>query len=116
MNLLPVAEGGTISRPDNAIYWQSGYYRVVRQGDWKLQVSERPDRVWLYNLASDPTERTNLAQRMPRRVAAMRRLLDRHRASGREPLYPYTLEGPIAVDRTLAERVREGDEVIFWPN
>jgi arylsulfatase A-like enzyme len=116
VNLLPAAAGeGDISRTDNAIFWQSGYYRVVRQGDWKLQVSERPNRTWLFNLADDPTEQTNLAQRMPRRVAAMRALLDAHRAGGREPLYPYTIEGPVAVDRSLAERVEEGDEVIFWP-
>lgn len=117
VNLLPAASGsGDVIRPDDAIFWQSGYYRSVRQGDWKLQVSQRPDRTWLYNLADDPTERTELTRRFPRRVAAMRALLDRHRRSGRSPLYPYTLEAPIAVDRTLAERVREGDEVIYWPN
>lgn len=116
VNLLPAAAGeGEVSRADDAIFWQSGYYRVIRQGDWKLQISERPDRAWLYNLAEDPTEQTNLAERMPRRVAAMRALLDAHRAGGREPLYPYTIEGPVAVDRSLAERVEEGDEVIFWP-
>lgn len=116
VNLLPAAVGdGEVSRAGDAIYWQSGYYRVVRQGDWKLQVSERPQRAWLFNLAQDPTEQTNLAQQMPRRVAAMRALLDAHRAGGREPLYPYTIEGPVAVDRSLAERVEEGDEVIFWP-
>ncbi len=117
VNLLPVAMGSdVVSRPDNAIFWQSGYYRSVRQGDWKLQVSQRPNRSWLYNLAEDPTEQTDLTRRFPRRVAAMRALLDRHWRSGRSPLYPYTLEAPIAVDRTLAERVREGDEVIYWPN
>jgi len=116
VNLLPAATGGgDISRDGDAIYWQSGYYRVVRQGDWKLQISERPDRAWLFNLADDPTEQTNLAERMPRRVAEMQALLDNHRDGGRPALYPYTIEGPVAVDRSLAERVEEGDEVIFWP-
>lgn len=114
VNLL--APEGPDARPDDAIYWQSGYYRVVRQGDWKLQVSDRPERVWLFNLADDPTEQTNLADRMPRRVAAMRRLLERHRASGRTPLYPHTLEAPIALDVSLAERWRADEEHIFWPN
>ncbi len=116
VNLLPSAAGdGEVSRVDDAIYWQSGYYRVVRQGDWKLQVSERPNRAWLFNLANDPTEQTNLAERMPRRVAAMRALLDAHQAGGRAPLYPFTIEGPVAVDRSLAEQVEDDDEVIFWP-
>ena len=44
--------------------------RAVRIGDWKLQVSERPKKVWLYNLATDPTEKTNLAASMPDRVAS----------------------------------------------
>ncbi|NNC71761.1 MAG: sulfatase [Sphingomonadaceae bacterium] len=116
VDLLPAARGDAISRPNDAIFWQSGYYRVVRQGDWKLQVSDRPDRSWLYNLATDPTEQRNLATHMPRRTAAMRRLLDRHRESGRAPLYPHTLEAPIAVDRSLASRVEAGDEVMYWPN
>lgn len=103
-------------RPDQAIYWQSGYYRVVRQGEWKLQVSDRPQRTWLFNLAEDPTEQTNLATRYPERLRQMRALLDRHRDGSREPLYPYLIEAPIAVDRTLAERVQARDEVIYWPN
>lgn len=117
INLLPAASGvGEIDRPNDAIFLQSGYYRLVRQGDWKLQVSERPNLAWLYNLANDPTEQSNLADSMPDRVAAMRTLLDDHQAGAREPLYPYTLEAPVAVDRTLAERVQPGDEVIYWPN
>lgn len=36
------------------LYWRSGDYRVVRDGDWKLQVSKRPDKMWLFNLATDP--------------------------------------------------------------
>ena len=37
-DLLPVATGtGIIERPNDALFWQSGYYQVVRSGDWKLQ-------------------------------------------------------------------------------
>ena len=32
------------------LFWQSGYYRAVRHGDWKLQISEKPTMNWLYNL------------------------------------------------------------------
>lgn len=111
-----LSEDAASRRPDQAIFWQSGYYRVVRQGDWKLQVSERPDRVWLFNLADDPTEQTNLARRHPARVEQMRALLDRHREGARPALYPFVIEGPIAVDRTLAERAETDDEIIYWPN
>lgn len=115
-NMLAVAEGGEITRPDNALYWTSGHYRVVRQGEWKLQVSERPEQDWLFNLADDPTEQTNLADRYPDRVAAMRALLDAHQDGARPPLYPHQAEFSVAVDQTRAVRVSEEDEVIYWPN
>ena len=42
-DLLPVSMGqGGVSRPDNAIFWSSGYYRVVRAGDWKLHEKRHP--------------------------------------------------------------------------
>ncbi len=99
-----------------AIFWRSAHYRAVRAGDWKLQITGRPAKNWLYNLAQDPTERDNLAEAEPARLAALTALLDAYDAQGRAPLYPYGLEAPIAVDRVQAERVQPGDDVVFWPN
>ncbi|MBB4631418.1 sulfatase-like hydrolase/transferase [Sphingosinicella soli] len=104
------------ARAHDALFWQSDHYRVVRQGDWKLQVTERPKKTWLFNLALDPTEKTNLAGKAPAKVAALTALLDAHRKGGRGPLYPHTIEAPVAIDRTLAQRVRPGDEFIYWSN
>ena len=98
------------------LFWQSGYYRVVRHGDWKLQVSERPNKSWLYNLAQDPTEQTNLAGSRTDKLQELQLLLDAHRASARKPLYPFVLEAPVAIDKTRAERFVDGDEYIYWPN
>src|SRR3546814_16211402 len=56
----------------DALYWRSGDYRAVRAGDWKLQVTKRPEKVRLYNLATDPTERHALAAAQPQRVAQRR--------------------------------------------
>lgn len=117
LNLLPAAEGEAgISRPDDAIFWQSGYYRVVRAGDWKLQYNGRQDRAWLYNLATDPTEQTNLADIETDKREELMALLDAHQAGAREPLYPYTLESPIMIDKTLAETYAPGDDYVYWPN
>ncbi|QLC24936.1 sulfatase [Parasphingopyxis algicola] len=116
-NLLPLATGtGTIERPNDAIFWQSGYYQVVRAGDWKLQINGRQNEAWLFNLATDPTEQVNLASARPDKLAELRALLNAHQESARPPLYPYTLESPVAVDRTLAEQVGPDDEYIYWPN
>jgi uncharacterized sulfatase len=116
VDLMPVARGKTPALAERPIFWQSGYYRAVRLGDWKLQVSERPKKAWLYNLATDPTEKTNLAAALPDRVASLRALLDRHQADARKPLYPYTIEAATPVDKTRADTFRKGDEYIYWPN
>ena len=48
---------------------------AVRQGDWKL-IKQFPDRIELYHLAKDPSEKTNLAQNEPGRAKQLARLLD----------------------------------------
>lgn len=115
-DLLPLATGATTEDPHDAIFWTSAHYRVVRQGDWKLQLSERPKKAWLFNLGEDPTEQTNLADQNLPKLAELTALLDAHSASARPPLYTHQGELPIAIDKSLAERYEEGDELIFWPN
>lgn len=104
------------SRPNDALFWQSGYYQVVRQGDWKLQLDAKRERIWLYDLAADPTEQRNLAAAHPERVAALRSLLDLHLEGARPPIYPSYLEGAQIVDKTRAEPFEAGDEYVYWPN
>ena len=117
LDLLPLATGeGAESWSRDTLFWQSGYYRVVRHGSWKLQVSDNPDKDWLYNLAEDPTEQNNLAATRTDKLGELKALLDAHRATARKPLYPYLAEMPVAIDKTLAERFEPGDEYIFWPN
>jgi arylsulfatase A-like enzyme len=115
VNLLPAATGEKALARET-LFWQSGYYRVVRHGDWKLQVSTRPAKSWLYNLAEDPTEQNNLAEMRSDKHAELLALLDAHQASARPPLYPYTVEMAVAVDKNLSLRFEQGDEYIFWPN
>lgn len=116
-NLLPLATGeGAENWSRETLFWQSGYYRAVRHGDWKLQLSERPKKAWLYNLAEDPVEHNNLAEVRVDKLQELTALLDAHQASARKPLYPYVVELPVAIDKTLAEYFEEGDEYIYWPN
>jgi len=116
-NLLPLATGnGDEAWTRDTLFWQSGHYRVVRHRDWKLQVTARPDKQWLFNLADDPNEKHNLAESEPEKVAELMSLLDAHAAASRPSLYPPVSEQVIAIDKTLAERFEEGDEFIYWPN
>jgi uncharacterized sulfatase len=117
LNVLPLAEGaGEIQRQDDALYWQSGYYRVVRAGNWKLQVNGRLKKKWLFDLGEDPTEQTNLAQSRPDKLAELTALLEKHHANRQPALYQYTSESPVMIDKTMAERFEDGDEYIYWPN
>lgn len=53
-------------------------HRWVREGNWKLIVHLTDKKqIELFNLANDPHERTNLAEKEPERVRGLRRLLDR---------------------------------------
>ncbi|PCI32472.1 MAG: sulfatase [Alphaproteobacteria bacterium] len=115
VNLLPLARGQA-QLPERPIYWQSSFYRGVRLGDWKLQVSEKPAKKWLYDLAADPTERVNLAEKNPKKLAELQGLITAHIASGRGPIYPSTLYAPVMIDKPLNQGYEKGDAFIYWPN
>ena len=117
-NMLPAATGeGTIDRPNDAIFWSSSTYKVVRAGDWKLQVDERQDKMWLFDLATDPTEQTNLVDRAPEKVAELQGLIEAHYADAVPPLYPHTLASPIMIDKTINQGPgTTEDEYVIWAN
>lgn len=116
-NILPEATGeGLIDRPNDAIFWQSGSYRVVRAGDWKLQVDGRQNMTWLFDLAADPTEQSNLSEEHPEKLADLKALLAAHHADAVGPLYAHKLESPIMIDKTVVETATAQDEYIIWPN
>jgi uncharacterized sulfatase len=120
MDLLPLATGkGADNWNRETLFWQNGHYQVVRHGDWKLQVNDRPTdgmKKWLYNLAEDPTEQTNLAASHPEKLNELEALLAAHQASSRGPLYESVTQMPVMVDKTLAEKFVEGDEYVYTPN
>ena len=116
-NLLPAARGeGGVSREDNAIFWSSGVYRVVRAGDWKLHVNGVMGEKRLYNLKADPGEKTDLSERRADKVAELQVLIDAHYEDARPPLYVHSLESPIRIDKTSADPIEPDDEYIVWPN
>jgi uncharacterized sulfatase len=114
-NLLPLATGAPAG-PARPIFWRSGDYRVVRYGDWKLQLTGNPRRTFLFNLKDDPTEKLDLAKARPDKVAELAALIAQQDAGRTPPLYPAQLQAPVAIDKTLAEKVEPGDLVVYWPN
>ena len=107
VNLLPlVTSQGDQSWDRETLFWQNGHYQVVRHGDWKLQVNDRPTdglQHWLFDLAKDPTEQNNLATVRQDKVNELNALLVDHQANAVTTLYPATTQMPVMVDKTLAE-------------
>lgn len=119
-DILPLAgENGAKDWTRETLFWINGHYQVVRHGDWKLQINDRPTdgmQYWLYNLEDDPTEQTNLSASRPEKVQELLGLLNAHQAGARKPLFASTLQGAVMIDKTLADRFEPGDEYIYMPN
>ena len=62
-NLVPFLHGCS-GTPHKTLYWRTGDRRAIRSGKWKLiRLDEQEPQ--LYDLASDPGEKCNLAAEMP---------------------------------------------------
>src|SRR5262249_23488028 len=78
LNLWPQLSGAEPAKPRAFYVAGPGFKsRAVRDGDWKLVVSEgkkdaSAGKAELFNIASDPNETTDLASKEPQKVEAMR--------------------------------------------
>ena len=116
LNLLPFVTGKAKPPPSRTLFWRSGGYEAVRDGDWKLQVSPNPPRTWLFDLRTDPTERSDLSARRPDEVNRLRKELAAHDREMRKPLWPALLEEPIRIDVPADAPWKPTDEYVYWPN
>lgn len=51
--------------PHEILYWRNGYSKAIRRGDWKLYINKKNDKIFLYNLATDPGEKHDLSSEHP---------------------------------------------------
>jgi arylsulfatase A-like enzyme len=116
VNLLPYVLGKASGRPHQTLFWRSGQYKVLLDGDWKLQSSEAQHKIWLYNLALDPTEQHDLSAAEPGRVQALLAELGRQNGQMAKPLWPSLLQGPVFIDHPSGVKQKKGDEYILWDN
>jgi arylsulfatase A-like enzyme len=102
---------------ERPLYFRSGGYKTLFQGDWKLQLSERLEKTWLFNLAEDPTEQHNLAEENPEKLAEMMAALEAIDSEQADPIWPSLVEMPVMIDRPLGGALRgPDDEFVYWAN
>ena len=116
VDLVPYVTGKATGRPHQTLFWRSGQYKTILDGDWKLQSSEAQHKVWLYDLATDPTEQHNLADSQPDRTRALLALLASQEREMAKPLWPSLLRGPVFVDHPSGQPQKKGEEYILWDN
>lgn len=116
VDLLPYATGARIGDPHETLFWRDGEYRALLSGGWKLQVAERPKKDWLYDLAADPTEQTNLAATRPDKLAELKTKLAEIDAQQAKPIWPALLEAPIRIDQPLGRIYKPEEEYVYWAN
>jgi uncharacterized sulfatase len=119
VNLLPYlgkAPTAPAQQAERPLFWRDGTYRAVQDKGWKLIVSERPKKDWLFDLKTDPTEKINLAPSQPEKLALLRALLKSHHEGMPAPLWPSFIEMPIAIDKTLDQKQSPEDEYTYWAN
>lgn len=116
VDLLPFIEGRQTGAPHQTLFWRSGAYRVVRDGDWKLQALDLPHQSLLFDMKADPTEQHDVAAQHADVVARLARLLAEHDAQSVKPSWPSLIRSPIAIDRPLGTRPKPGETYIYWAN
>ena len=116
LNLLPFAMLQAAPPAERTLFWRSGDYQAVRDDNWKLQVSNNPPRIWLFDLAADPTEQTDLSTQRPDQVTRLRALLDAYNREMPSPLWPALLEEPIRIDFPADAPWEPDQEYVYWPN
>src|SRR5262249_6339944 len=116
VNLLPFVRGEAAGSPHQSLFWRSGGYKTVLADGWKLQVSERPQKVWLFHLADDPTERVDVSAQNPDKGRELPTVLAAPEAQMVPPAWPSLIQAAIDIDHPLGTPERADDEYVYWEN
>lgn len=98
------------------LVWRNNSLSAVRSGDWKLIQDAKRERIWLYDLASDPEERVNLADERPGIVSRLTEEYDDETAGWpSRPAWGPTYYVPVHADPTHDPMQEEKDDWTYWP-
>jgi arylsulfatase A-like enzyme len=107
-----ISEGKPSPRTE-VVYNVEPFRAGVREGDWKLVWRTLlPASVELYDIAQDPSEKTNLAAQNPERVAALQKRANELAAASAKPLFLVTEFGALRQRMALPPAL-PGEELSF---
>ena len=87
LNVWPVIAEGKPSPRKEVVYNIGPFFAAVREGDWKLVwKTTLPSQVELFNVAQDPGEKTNLADKNPQKVAELEQRIEALARQAAQPL------------------------------
>ncbi len=82
-----LAEGKPTGR-DELVYNVEPFNAAVRKGDWKLLwKAALPSKIELFNIASDPNEKSNLAEQQPGKVKELQTRIEQLASESAKPLF-----------------------------
>jgi arylsulfatase A-like enzyme len=88
LNVWPAIGEGKPSPRHEVVYNIGPFFAAVREGDWKLVwQATLPSRIELFNLAQDPSEKTNLADKDPQKVVELQQRIETLARQGVPPLF-----------------------------
>ena len=64
VDILPYINGKNTGRPHKTLFWKRKTTNAVREMDWKM-VTDKEGSQYLFNLANDPSETTDLSKKNP---------------------------------------------------
>ena len=116
VDLIPFATGEQTGLPHEALFWRSGASQTAIVDGWKLNVSDPPGRVWLFDLSVDPNEQNDLSRSRPEKLAELKSALAAHNAQQLAPSWASQASVPINIDKDLTRADAPDDEFIYWSN
>ncbi len=96
VNLSPFFNSkDTLQVPHKALFWRVGYVKVVRKGDWKLNINEKEGVTFLHNLKEDPFEAQNLANAHLEKVEELKHDLANWEKELKKPNWRQSLDAKV---------------------
>ena len=98
VNLLPYLSNDSLI-PHQDFFWRSGYSKAFRRGHWKLYVNEKNKVRLLFDLASDPAEKSDQSKKQPAKLQELEDALkDWEIKNSVPPLWPSAADVLIEVN------------------